>query len=119
MQCGQLTTIFPYKIPTIINKISVTSYGSGDLRYGVVTAAAPGMAGGNTFEGHFTTFPRTIFADSFQSVSTTGRRIAAFGAKKRRDSTLVKADEANEQYGKKFTHRAGLRAFVPAWPQPY
>lgn len=72
--------------------------------YGIIAAATPGMTRGNAFYRHFSTLPRTVFAYGFQAVGTASGRIAAFGAKQRGDSALVKANNADEQYGKQFTH---------------
>ena len=63
---------------------------------------APGMAGKKPLECHPSALEGAILADSLKSIGATGRRKPALSPKERRYSPLVKADNANENYGKEF-----------------
>lgn len=62
--------------------------------------SSPRVAGAKAFEGQPATFEGSMFLYSLQAVSAAGGCKAAFGAKKRRDGTLVKANNSDKQYGK-------------------
>ncbi len=59
---------------------------------------APGVAGEESLEGEPATFKRAVLFDGFEPIGTTGGGKAALGAKERRYSPLVKADNGGEQY---------------------
>ena len=50
------------------------------LRYRVVAAFAPGVAGEEALQRQLCTFPRAVLLYGFQPVGRTGGSVAAFGA---------------------------------------
>ena len=54
------------------------------------------MAGEESLEGEPATFKRAVLFDGFEPIGTTGGGKAALGAKERRYSPLVKADDSGE-----------------------
>lgn len=57
---------------------------------------APGMAGKEALEGEPAAFEWAMLFDGFQPIGAAGGREAALGAKERRYSPLVKADDGGE-----------------------
>lgn len=81
---------------------------------------SPGMAGAEAAEGEPATLEGAVLADSLEAVGAAGGGKAAFGPEKRRYGTLVKADDADEQYGEQFFHSGVAGAIMAAsLPMPF
>jgi len=82
--------------------------------------AAPGMAGAEAAEGEPATLERAVLADGLEAIGAAGGGKPAFGPEKRGYGTLVKADDANEQYGEQFFHSGVAGAMMAAsLPMPF